>query len=590
MGRPTRRRLILAAIGLAALAVGPFATSLLTRTADRSAALLLADVAVGWTMIAAGIVIADQRPGNRIGPLAILTGFAWFAGDLASAPSAVVVYAGQLAHGWFDPLFALIILAYPSGHLRGRPERLLAVGFVVVQGLWTVVKAVALRPIAWWPCPECLGTVDAWIDARIAMETLGRVETAALTVLSLGVVLLVVWRWVQATGTARRRQIPVVAAGVVLAVGFTGGFLLQTLTPLDGRTAEGELRVIVLAILRIGVAIGLLLGVMRDTAARGRIADLVVSLGSIPSTARLQPALRQALGDPSIETFRWDPMIEGYRDASGQPATPPRDGPRRVVVRLTSGPGPGLVIAMDPALRDDPAVVAAAVSAVRLAVENERLHAEVVAQLDDVRASRARIVEAQDVERRRLERDLHDGAQQRLVSLQMSLGILRRGLPPDADPRSIAELDAAIAEADGAIREIRELARGVHPAILSEAGLGAAVASLADRSTIPVMLDIDVAPRPPAPVEATAYFVIAEALTNAARHADARSVEVRAQRHEGILRIEIADDGRGGASPDVGTGLRGLTDRVMALGGTLTIDSRAGVGTRLLVELPCASS
>jgi len=587
-----RRRLVLLAVGAAAVVLGPLATSQLTLTAARSPALLLADLAVGWSMIATGLIIADQRPGNRIGPLAVLTGFVWFAGDATSADTATVAYLGELVHGWFDPLFALVVLAYPTGRFERRPERLLAIGFIVVQGAWTLTKVIGAAPIAWWPCPDCLDTVDAWIGAQDAMATIGTIETALLTALSLGVLGLLLVRWAQASGAARRRRAPVVAAGVVLALGFTGGFLLQTIAPASARTTEGELRVLVLAILRVGVAVGLLLGVLRDTAARGRIADLVVGLGDLPSVAVLEASLRDALADPSVRVYRWDAALAGYRDADGQAARPPEDGPARAVVAIddAGSAAPGLRIALDPALRDDPGLVAAAVAAIRLAVENERLQAEVRTQLDDVRASRARIVEAQDVERRRLERDLHDGAQQRLVSLQLSLQLLRRQLDGDTDPAVLAELDAASAEARAAVTEIRELARGVHPAILSEAGLGAALLSLAERSPVPVTVESSVDERLPSPVEATAYFVVAEALTNAAKHADATRVEVHARRDGADLRLEISDDGRGGADVADGTGLRGLDDRVAALGGTFRLSSPPDGGTRIVVELPCASS
>ena len=158
-----RRRIVLGAIGLVALVFGPFATYQLTRTAERSPALLLADVAVGWSMIAAGLIIADRRPGNRIGPLAILTGFAWFVGDFTSSDIAVVSYLATVVHGWFDPLFALVILAYPTGRLIRRVDRALAIGFIAVQAGWTLVQAYALRPIAWWDCPTCISTVDRWI-------------------------------------------------------------------------------------------------------------------------------------------------------------------------------------------------------------------------------------------------------------------------------------------------------------------------------------------------------------------------------------------------------------------------------------------
>jgi signal transduction histidine kinase len=584
------RRMWLAAIGILALVGGPFATYQLTHTAERSPALLLADVAVGWSMIAAGLLIADRRPGNRIGPLAILTGVAWFVGDFASSDVAVVSYLATLAHGWFDPLFALVILAYPTGRIIRRVDRFLAIGFVVVQAAWTLAKAVGGRPIGWWECPTCISTVDAWFTAYFAQDPIGRAETLILMALSLGVLAVVVTRWSAATGTARQRLAPVVLGGAVLAGGFVVTFLLQTIDPTNARNPFGELRAIVLAILRVVVAIGLLIGVLRVDAARSRIADLVIRLDGLPPLPVLQASLRDALGDPSLEVYRWEPAFAGFADATGRPSERPgADGSGRTVLTIGDGATPDLVIAHDPSLRDDPGLVSAAAAAVRLAAENERLQAEVRAQLESVRASRARIVEAQDDERRRIERDLHDGAQQRLVSLQLSLQMLRRGLGPDADAATLAELDSATAEASAAIADIRELARGVHPAILSEAGLGAALASLAERTPIPVAIDDGVDRRLPAAVEATAYFVVAEALTNAIKHAEAGRVVVRTSLADDRLRVEVRDDGRGGADPANGTGLTGIQDRVAALGGIVRIDSAHGSGTRLEVELPCAS-
>jgi signal transduction histidine kinase len=278
-----------------------------------------------------------------------------------------------------------------------------------------------------------------------------------------------------------------------------------------------------------------------------------------------------------------------FADTTGRPATPPADGAARAVLTIGTADAPELVIAHDPALRDDPGLVSAAAAAVRLAVENERLQAEVRAQLDAVTASRARIVEAQDDERRRIERDLHDGAQQRLVSLQLSLQMLRRDLGPDADPAAVAELEAASAEAAAAIADIRELARGVHPAILTESGLGAALGSLADRAPLPVVVTDELDRRLPGSVEATAYFVAAEALTNAIKHSGASRIDLRTWLADDQLHLDVSDDGRGGADTMNGTGLTGIQDRVAALGGTVRLESRDGQGTRLEVAIPCAS-
>jgi PAS domain S-box-containing protein len=206
----------------------------------------------------------------------------------------------------------------------------------------------------------------------------------------------------------------------------------------------------------------------------------------------------------------------------------------------------------------------------------------------ELRASRARIVEAADAARRRLERDLHDGAQQRLVELALDLRMARARL--DGAPEQARELlDAALGDLDAATRELRELARGIHPAALTEGGLRAALEGLAMRASVPTRLVAVPDERFAAPVEATAYFTVAEALTNAARYAAAKRVEVEAVRVDGHLCVEVRDDGRGGADPAAGSGLRGLADRVAALDGVLRLASPSGGGTRLRVEIPCES-
>jgi signal transduction histidine kinase len=585
-----RRTWVLVAVGVVAIVFGPLATYQLTLSAPRSSSLLLADLAVGWSMIAAGVIVSHRRPANRLGLLAIAAGFAWLAGDFTSARDIRVAYAATVFHGWFDPLFALVILAYPAGRISGRPAQLLAAGFIAVQAAWSIAKAYGLRPISWWDCPTCISTVDDVIATTQVLDTLGRIETAALTTLSIGVLALVATRWLRASGTARGRQAPVVLAGVVLALGFTGGFLLQTIAPESARTAGGELRVLVLAVLRILVAVGLLVGVLREDAARGRIAELVTRLDALPSTTVLRESLRDALRDRSLEVYRWDDERHLFLDANGDPIPSLDVTPRQSLLTIESEGRPALAIVHDPVLHEDPGLVSAAVAAVRLSIENERLQAEVRTQLETVRASRARLVEAGDTERRRIERDLHDGAQQRLVSLQISLQLLRRHLGSDADPAALAELELATAEASNAVAEIRELARGVHPAVLTESGLDAALTSLAERSSFPVTVESSVAGRLPGSVEATAYYVVAEALTNTTRYADATRATVRAHVQNERLYLEVADDGRGGARLAAGTGLRGLEDRVTALGGTFELASPQGGGTRIAVELPCASS
>jgi signal transduction histidine kinase len=216
------------------------------------------------------------------------------------------------------------------------------------------------------------------------------------------------------------------------------------------------------------------------------------------------------------------------------------------------------------------------------------LDAELRARLEELRASRARLVEASDTERRRLERDLHDGAQARLVGVLMLLGHTRRRMETDpTDPEVVSLLDRALTELKNGLAELRELARGIHPPLLTEKGLEPALRALASRSPVPVKLAADASERLPGPVEIAAYFVVAEALANVAKYAQATEATVAVRRANGRVVVDVSDDGIGGADASAGSGLRGLADRVAALDGTLTVDSPAGAGTRLHVEIPC---
>ena len=258
------------------------------------------------------------------------------------------------------------------------------------------------------------------------------------------------------------------------------------------------------------------------------------------------------------------------------------------MTRLDRDGDPIAALVHDPSLLDDPRLLEAAGMAARMALENARLAAELRAQLGRVQESRRRIVTAGDEQRQRIERDIHDGAQQRLVALALELRAAQLRLGTDVDPAVEAVLGQAVDELQLAVSELRELARGVHPAVLTEEGLTAALESLAGRTPLPVTVD---APeeRYPREIEAAAYFVACEALANAVKHSGATSVEIRARRQNTRLVVEVADDGRGGAEASNGSGLRGLADRVEAHGGRLRVESPPGGGTRVVGELPCAS-
>jgi len=296
------------------------------------------------------------------------------------------------------------------------------------------------------------------------------------------------------------------------------------------------------------------------------------------------PVLREALGDPAAELWFWLPETAAYADASGDVEALPSD--RRVKTEVTRDGAPVAVLLHDPSLLGRPDLLNGVLGAARLSLEMARLRVELRLQLAEVEASRTRIVEAGYEERRRLERDLHDGAQQRLVSLGVQIRRLQRSLPRDAAILRPA-FDQIVDEVGAAIGDLRQIAAGVRPARLDD-GLAAALRDLARTSPVPVDVSV-IEDRVPASVEAAAYFVACEALTNAVKHGGASKVAVRAVRENGALHLSIADDGLGGAVVRRGSGLAGLQDRVAAHGGTLHVVSPTGGGTRVEAAIPCES-
>jgi signal transduction histidine kinase len=302
----------------------------------------------------------------------------------------------------------------------------------------------------------------------------------------------------------------------------------------------------------------------------------------------LREALADALGDPTLQLVYWRESAGHHVNREGHRVDLPVAGSGRAFAEVErDGKRVGAIV-YDAALRDDPSLVRAAAAAAALQLENERLEAELRARVEELQTSRARLVEVSIGERRRLERDLHDGAQQRLVALSLQLGLARRKLEDDPDLGGRL-LDAARGELDRALAELRELARGIHPAVLTDRGLGAALEALAQRAPLPVDLDEMPDDRLPSAVEAAAYFVVAESLTNVAKYSGAQHASVRVGRLDGFAVVEVSDDGVGGADPAAGTGLRGLADRLAALDGRLEVHSPPGGGTVIRANIPCAT-
>ncbi|MFL5886842.1 MAG: sensor histidine kinase [Thermoleophilaceae bacterium] len=295
--------------------------------------------------------------------------------------------------------------------------------------------------------------------------------------------------------------------------------------------------------------------------------------------------LAESLGDRTLAIAYWLPDREVFVDESGRPVDLPEPGSGRAWTSVDRGGRRLAAIVHDAELDATPELVQAAAAAAALGLDNERLKADLRARLEELRASRVRLVEASYAARRRIERDLHDGAQQQLVALSIDLRLIKSRVGDD-DPATKALVEGASEKLASAITELRELARGIHPAILTERGLGPAVEAIAQRAPVPVECAVDVRDRLIDPLEAAAYFVVAEALTNVAKYSQATSAQVRVHQHDDELEVEVIDDGVGGASTERGSGLRGLGDRVSAVDGTLQVTSPAGAGTRVVARIP----
>ncbi len=542
-------------------------------------------VAVGW-------VACRLRSDRRMGRLMILfgilvalnsiPGFGLYSYGLATVVGGAISIALAPIQ---TPFFGHLLLAFPSGELAGAGSRRLiriAYGYALVEaGIWLL----AFRPHPLSCGARCASNLPSMIgDPHIRAVLIGSVTLGWLP-LTAWFAILVVRRYHRA-GRRERRVLAVPFGAAAAIVVLFAGLLVYAASH---RRVEYASSLISLESLRAmslaAVPVCFLIGLLRERLAYARVGDLVRDLGSTaePASPDITASLARALGDPSLVVAF--PVDGGHVDSLGRPVTlPPPDDPR--IITPVGGPAAPLALLIhDRTLRDEPALLLAAGSAARLALENARLHAQVRAQLDEVRASRARIVAASDQTRRRLERDLHDGAQQRLLAVGLALQILRRELPADGSPPQL--LKDAEAEVTAALGELRDLAAGIHPAVLTDQGLRPALLALAKRCPVAVTISGDDPGRLPAPVETAAYFCASEAITNTVKHARATTIEVTLRHDAGRLLVTVADDGVGGASPD-GAGLRGLADRLAAVNGRLTVQSPPGQGTRILAELPCA--
>jgi signal transduction histidine kinase len=523
--------------------------------------------------VLAGLIAWWRRPDSFFGPLMVAAGFAMFLSSFQWA-NAEVPYTIGLAFDLIPvALFLHVFLAFPSGQLRRRPERVVVgVAYSVAVGL-QVVKML----LGGVGADNLLGVVAE----PAAANTVQDVQLFTLSALCLaGVALL----------AARRRDSvrPLRRAVALLVDSFALGLVAIAVLLLAGALelpAFETIRRITFGM--IGLApVAFLIGLLDARLARSAIADLVVELRADPAPEDLPQVFARALRDPSLTLAYWVPQFESWADPDGRPVELPKPGSGRATTLIERAGTPVAALLHDRSLADERELLDAVSAAAGIALENGRLHAELRARLEELRGSRGRVIEAGQKERQRLERNLHDGAQQRLIALSLDLRRLEERLGPNPDAK--AGLDRARREIALSLEELRGVARGIHPAVVSGHGLAVALESLAARAPVPVELRVETEGRLHERLEMAAYYVVSESLANIGKHAEATSATVEVARRNGEVVIEVVDDGVGGADSERGTGLRGLADRVEALDGRLRVWTPRGGGTRVRAEMPCA--
>ena len=562
------------AVGALLIAAGP---GMFTTYAGRSGLAAGLMVAAGLALVLAGLLASQTSRTGRAGDPAVLAGLVWFApvwvGWELGPP--LVRSIGMLAAGFAFPLLFYLVLTFPGGRPPSAGTRALTWAVYLEAALAALGLALFrdpyLDPACWANCTDNVFLVRSLPALARAVTATDRWFTVAAAATLLAVC---AWRLLARRGRARVVLMPIVLPAMVFAAATGAHAIALSRMPLeDPANPAFQLIFDVQNAAVILLAAGLAMDAVMTVVHRRSVARIVASLGAAPAPGSLESALARALGDPELRVAYWLPDVQRYVDAQGRPVAEPAAAPGRLVTVLMQQDRRVAMVSHAAAL---PELEREFGAAIRLGLENERLQAEILFQLSEVRASRARIVQAGDAERRRLERNLHDGAQQRIVALSYDIRLAHASAEADADDRTRLLLEQALADVQAGLGELRELAHGIYPAILTEAGLGPALATLADSASIPVELDNAVQRRYPEVIETAAYLMVAEAIEDAAGRGAGYAAVTVAHR-DGRLTVTVEDDGQCRSAS-----MTEIADRVGALGGILTVEP-----TWMGVEIPC---
>jgi signal transduction histidine kinase len=586
-----------AALGLAVVILAVCSVVAVVVAADGSsqpAARGLFKIVVVAVPIAAGLYAARSPRNARFGFMLMGAGLVWGLTVLAESSASLPYSVGRVAAWLIFPLLAYLMLAFPTGRLAPGLDRTLFGGITILIALLYIGSALFVSEYPtqtpWTACDaDCPANAFLLLNAEPAVmdEVVQPLRELISIVLLVGVTASLASRLRAASPLGRRTNSPVLAMCIAYTVFLIAFLLARRVDP--GAVAVDTLGVL-WALCIPGIALAFFVGLLRRRLSVAAVLErLSLAVSGRLDRPLLQSALVDTLDDPSLELLAPDPANDRWRDAGGNVrGTPAEAAGDRGVTVLDDDGLPRAALLHDPALSDDVELLEPIGSLVLASMRHERLEQDLERSLSQLARSRQRIARAADVERSRIERDLHDGAQQRLITLRIRLSLAEELMHADA-AAGMQAVHALGEEIDVALDELRSIAHGVYPSLLSDRGLVDALQSVAIGSALPAGIDAREVRRYPAEVETAVYFTCLEAIQNANKHAaGATAIRVVLRAMNGALRFEVRDDGAG-FDPPVGEfngGLRNMRDRMDAVGGRLTLDSAPGRGTRILGLVP----